>query len=121
MKEITLGNNTYLLVEVPEETVAVELTYTTNKLVCWEDGSFAEIELPDADYELLGLCRDISEEVWRGIVTCRYEYGKGGYKGVLLCKDYGNGGALPTATESARSLVKAHSMDFDKTVLIKKK
>ena len=136
MTQITLGSNTYLLVELPEGASWIEIDDPlTNQIVYELDGKDdCTLKLPPGSYELIGLCRDISEEVWRGIVESKKERGGeynpavGHYQSSGWTTWYKNyehpepSICIPnTATESARSLVKAHSMDFNKCVILKKK
>ena len=125
MKEITLGNNTYLLVEIknkkPRDFSIEGCLYRDSTQMLWFNdieghNGTCEKQLPPGAYELLGLCRDISEEGWAQIVEDNSMGCWNNYKGIPDEKY-----TCLSATESAESLLRANNLSFDKTVILKKK
>ena len=113
LKQLTLNNKDYVLVETPEEAHHFRICGTILRFMSKYN---SRILLPPGSYVLLGKADELSEEVWRGIVekceSCEID----------LFNDYTPLAThwLFTATESAKSLISSLSLQWDRVVVISK-
>lgn len=111
--ETTLSGKTYLMVEVPEDILAMWIE-GRNMFYRLSGGDFGRVVLPIGDYDIIGLCPDIEESVWEGIVERTSTH----------FKDYEGSGRytqFTTATESARSWIASQGREWERTVILVEK
>lgn len=115
MTQVNLNGKEYLMVECPADIYRPHIQ--GNQFGdAWADEEFMPYEtLPPGNYSLIGLCKDIGEDGWMGIVDYISDNG-------MNYRDYELAGYfnLETATESARSLVSSKKMDWERTVILGK-
>lgn len=99
---------TLLAVKVPEgaDEICIPNVYITPHLQIWmpprrvlPDGEDI-IELPEGNWQLLGIATEIPEEVWQGIMP----------KGKVRYKDFVGGYLFKKATDAAISMLEAHEV-----------
>lgn len=116
MKQIK--HKDYVLVEVPIHSTGFEIDFGGKNIIC--HGEYVDagyIETKEGNYKIVGLAKDLTEEQW-AIFGLKYKFKRR--------KNYDNkyAGVSPftcdTATESGRSFVKHHSLELNRTLIIKK-
>jgi len=124
MKEVTIGQHELLLVKVPENSSDFKVNrdghgnYVEFETIMDEDdpGTYDCMSIRDGQWTLLGLCPDIKEEVWRGIVE-----DEGFWKAYNRTKytDYLNVDVVcDTAIESAQSLISREGYTWETTLVL---
>ena len=124
-KPVTVNGIDYLLVEVPENTHGNYFIHEGGNGVylkfneALDFRGSREIKLPPGSWELIGMCSEIGEDAWKGIVQ---KWDKESDRNWFVDYQWYDGRDFyTTATESARSLVKSYNHVWERTLILKKK
>jgi hypothetical protein len=105
----------------PEGTCdLIELNYSNDKIVFWEDGGSVEMDLPPGQYELIGKGDQINEEVAEKIVELDYFDGVGPmYANYGLKHVWTFGKTFHTGKASLASWIRSIGYSVDRCVILK--